>query len=173
MINKDRNYFFLLKSDLKHWKADQQSYQYSESLTQWHCIWSHASINGRYNRYHQRKILFVYVPQDMSLAFIVKNFSFISEGRKHLTFNRLYLDFMMSELRNISIFFHASFCCPWSLIFFRDIFELTDMKIVYFQSVFSLKYDSLIWSWCFSSWSGHDFYEFDIILQVLHVRFYF
>lgn len=47
---------------------------------------------------------------------------------------------------------------------FRDIFELTDMKIVYFQSVFSLKYDSLIWSWCFSSWSGHDYYEFDIIL---------
>lgn len=76
-----------------------------------------TSISGRYNRYHQRKILFVYVPQDMSLAFIVKNFSFISEGRKHLTFNRLYLDFMMSELRNISIFFHASFCCPWSLIF--------------------------------------------------------
>lgn len=47
---------------------------------------------------------------------------------------------------------------------FRDIFELTDMKIVYFQSVFSLKYDSLIWSWYFSSWSGHDYYEFDIIL---------
>lgn len=31
-----------------------------------------TSISGRYNRYHQRKILFVYVPQDMSLAFIVK-----------------------------------------------------------------------------------------------------
>lgn len=40
---------------------------------------------------------------------------------------------------------------------FRDIFELTDMKIVYLQSVFSLKYDSLSWSWCFWSWSGHDF----------------
>lgn len=58
MINKNRNYFFLLKSDLKHWKADQQSYQYSESLTQWHCIWSHlsavviiATIRGRYFLY--------------------------------------------------------------------------------------------------------------------------
>lgn len=79
----------------------------------------------------------------------------------------------MSELRNISNFFPRVILLPMKFDIFRDIFELTDMKIVYFQSVFSLKYDSLIWSWCFSSWSGHDFYEFDITLQVIHVRVYF
>lgn len=79
----------------------------------------------------------------------------------------------MSELRNISIFFPRVILLPMKFDIFRDIFELTDMKIVYFQSVFSLKYDSLIWSWCFPSWSGHDYYEFDIILQVIHVRVYF
>lgn len=57
----------------------------------------------------------------------------------------------MSELRNISIFFPRVILLPMKFDIFRDIFELTDMKIVYFQSVFSLKYDSLIWSWCFSS----------------------
>lgn len=57
----------------------------------------------------------------------------------------------MSELRNISIFFSRVILLPMKFDIFRDIFELTDMKIVYFQSVFSLKYDSLIWSWCFSS----------------------
>lgn len=103
-----------------------------------------TSINGRYNRYHRRKILFVYVPHVSRVH--SKNCSFISEGRKHLTFNRLYLDFMMSELRNISIFFPRVILLPMKFDIFRDIFELTDMKIVYFQSVFSLKYDSLIWS---------------------------
>lgn len=39
-----------------------------------------TSISGRYNRYHQRKILFVYVPQDMSLAFIVKTFLLSRKG---------------------------------------------------------------------------------------------
>lgn len=38
---------------------------------------------------------------------------------------------------------------------FRDIFELTDMKIVYFQSVFSLKYDSLI---------GHGVFHPDLVM---------
>lgn len=63
----------------------------------------------------------------------------------------------MSELRNISIFFPRVILLPMKFDIFRDIFELTDMKIVYFQSVFSLKYDSLIWSWCFWFWSGHNF----------------
>lgn len=48
----------------------------------------------------------------------------------------------MSELRNISIFFPRVILLPMKFDIFRDIFELTDMKIVYFQSVFSLKYDS-------------------------------
>lgn len=79
MINKDRNYFFLIKvwlEALKSRPTELSIFWEPHSMT----LYLVTSINGRYNRYHRRKILFVYVPQDMSLAFIVKTFLLSRKG---------------------------------------------------------------------------------------------